>query len=111
VLKSYAQFQRFQNLDELIPPAHAKPSVASSSRSAPASNLIVNLLTRLGDHLTRGFQSVDDQFQALQTQVTKGFQSMLTQLQELEVEVAQIQINVRNTLRHLMPEDQQDLMT
>jgi hypothetical protein len=27
--------------------------------------------------LTRGFQSVDDQFQALRTQAAKGFQSMV----------------------------------
>jgi hypothetical protein len=31
--------------------------------------------TSLADQLTRGFQSADDQFQALQTQVTEGFQS------------------------------------
>jgi hypothetical protein len=47
-----------------------------------------------------------DQFQALQTQVIEGFQSMDFLLQEQEAEVAQIQINVRNTLCHLMPEDQ-----
>jgi hypothetical protein len=55
VLKSYAQFQRFQDLDELIPPAHAEPLVASSSIFVPASDLIVNLLTRLADYLIRGF--------------------------------------------------------
>jgi hypothetical protein len=55
--------------------------------------------------LTRGFPSADDQFQALQTQVTEGFQPMDFRLQEQEAEVAQIQINVRNTIHHLMPED------
>jgi hypothetical protein len=49
---------------------------------------------------------VDDQLQALQTQVTEGFPSMNFRLQEQEAEVAQIQINVWNTIRHLMPEDQ-----
>jgi uncharacterized phage infection (PIP) family protein YhgE len=67
---------------------------------------VLNLLIRLADQLTRGFQSIDDQFQALRTQVTEGFQYMDSRLQELEAEVTQIQINVRNTLRHLMPEDQ-----
>jgi hypothetical protein len=66
----------------------------------------VTLLIHLTDQLTRGFQSADNQFQTLQTQVTEGFQFMDSQLQELEAEVAQIHINVRNTLRHLMPEDQ-----
>jgi hypothetical protein len=37
---------------------------------------MVNLPIRLVDQLTRGFQSMDDQFQALQTQATEGFQSM-----------------------------------
>jgi hypothetical protein len=59
--------------------------------------------------LTRGFPSADDQFQALQTQVTEGFQPMDFRLQEQEAEVAQIQINVRNTIHHLMPEDKWDL--
>jgi phage shock protein A len=66
----------------------------------------VNPFTHLVDQLTKGFQSADDQFQALQTQVTKGFQSMDSQFQELEAEVAQIQIYVQNTPRHLTPKDQ-----
>jgi len=48
---------------------------------------------------------VDDQFQALKTQVIKGVQSLHTRLQELEAKVAQIQINMRNNLRILMAED------
>jgi hypothetical protein len=99
------KFQRFQDLDELIPTTHAKPSVASFFRSAPVRRSVVNLLTRLADHLIKGFQSADDQFQALQTQVTEGFQSMDSRLQELEAEVAQIQINLQNILHILMAED------
>jgi hypothetical protein len=37
----------------------------------------VNLLIYLVDQLARGFQSMDYQFQALQTQATEGFQSMV----------------------------------
>jgi hypothetical protein len=69
-------------------------------------SILLQICTSLADQLTRGFQSAADQFQTLQTQVTKGFQSMDFRLQEQEAEVAQIQINVRNTLCHLMPEDQ-----
>jgi len=89
-----------------FPLDQAEHSVASFFRSAPVRGLVVNLLICLADLLPRGFQSADDQFQALQTQETKGFQSMDSWLQELEAEVAQIQINVRNTLCHMMPEDQ-----
>jgi hypothetical protein len=60
--------------------AHAKPSIAS-------------FCTSLADQLARGFQFADDQFQALQ-------------LQEQEAKVVQIQINLRNTIRNLMPKDQ-----
>jgi hypothetical protein len=88
------KFQRFQDLDELFPPAHAEPSVESFFRSAPVRGSMVNLLIYLADQLTKGFQTVDNQFQALETQVTEDFQSMDTRLQELEAEVAQIQLNV-----------------
>jgi uncharacterized phage infection (PIP) family protein YhgE len=70
---------------------------------------VVNFPTHLADQLTRGFQSANDQFQALQTQVTEGVQSLHSRLQELEAEVAQIQINMRNILYILMAEDQLDL--
>jgi len=89
------KLQRSQDLDELISPAHAKPSVASFYRFALFRSSVVNLPIRLADQLTRGFQYADDEFHALPTQVTEGFQSMDSQLQELEAEVAQIQINVR----------------
>jgi hypothetical protein len=59
------EFQRSQNLDELIPPAHTESSVTSSFRSAPARGSVVNLLIYLADQLLRGCQSVDNQFQAL----------------------------------------------
>jgi hypothetical protein len=67
------KFQRSRDLDELIPPSHAEPSVASFFIFALVRGSLVNLLIRLADQLTRGFQSMDDQFQALQTQVTEGF--------------------------------------
>jgi hypothetical protein len=60
VLKSNTQLQRHRDLDELIPPAHATTLVASSSRSAPASDSVVTLFTRLANQLTRGFQSADE---------------------------------------------------
>jgi hypothetical protein len=82
------KFQTSQDLNDLIPPAHAKSSVASFFRSAPVGGSVVNLLIHLLDQLTRGFQSADDQFQALQTQVIDGFQSMDSRLQELEAKVA-----------------------
>jgi hypothetical protein len=61
-------FQRSQDLNEIFPPAHAEPSVASFFRSASVRGSMVNLLIYLADQLTRGFQSADNQFQALQTQ-------------------------------------------
>jgi hypothetical protein len=88
------KIQRFQDLDELFP---------SSCRAF--CSILLQIYTSLADQLTRGFQSADDQFQALQTQVAEGFQSTDFRLQEQEAEVAQIQINVRNTIRHLMLED------
>jgi hypothetical protein len=57
-------FQRSQILDELIPLAHTESSVTFSSRSAPARDSVVNLLYHLVDHLSRGFLSLNDQFQA-----------------------------------------------
>jgi hypothetical protein len=103
------KFERSKYLDDLIPPAHAEPSVASFFRSAPVKGSVVNLFTRLVGQLIRGFQFVDDQFQALQTQVTEVVQSLHTRLQKLEAEVAQIHINMRNILHILMAEDQLDL--
>jgi len=82
------KFQGSQDLDELFPPAHAEPSVASFFRSALVRGSVVNLHNRLANQLTRGFQSVDDQFQALQIQVIEGFQSIDSWLSELAVEVA-----------------------
>jgi hypothetical protein len=76
--------------------AHAEPFI----------KILLKICTSLTNQLTRGFSSADDQFQALQTQVTDGFQPIDFRLQEQEAEVAQIQINVRNTIRHLMLEDQ-----
>jgi hypothetical protein len=61
------KFQRSQDLDELISPTHAVPSVASFFISTPIKSSM-----------------------ALQTQVTECVQSLHTWLQELEAEVAQI---------------------
>jgi hypothetical protein len=66
-------FQRSQILDELIPPAHTESSVTFSFRSAPARDLVVNLLYHLADHLYRGFLSTDDQFQARRLKWLKIF--------------------------------------
>lgn len=71
------EFQRAQDLDELFPPAHAKPSIASFFRSSLVRGSVVNPLIYLADQLTRGFQAADNQFHALQTQATEGFQSMV----------------------------------
>jgi hypothetical protein len=60
----------------LFPPAHAEPSVASFFGSALVRGSMANLLIYPADQLTRGFQSADNQVQALQTQVTEVFQSM-----------------------------------
>jgi hypothetical protein len=70
-------FQRSQDLDELFSPAHIEPSVASFFGFAPVRGSMANLLFYLADKLTRGFQSMDNLVQALQTQVTKVFQSMV----------------------------------
>jgi hypothetical protein len=61
----------------LFPPTHVEPSVACFFGSAPVRGLVANLLIYLADHLTRGFQFVDNQVQALQTQVAEVFQSMV----------------------------------
>jgi hypothetical protein len=45
---------------------------------------------------------VDNQFQALQNQATEGFSVYGSRLQELEADVAQIQINERISVRHLV---------
>jgi hypothetical protein len=68
-----SKFQRSQILDELIPPAHTKSSVTSSSRFAPARDSVVNLLYRLADHLFRRFHSADDRFQARRLKWLKIF--------------------------------------
>jgi prophage DNA circulation protein len=49
-----------------------------------------------------------DRLQSMDTRMTEGFRSMDDRFQVLEAHVAQIQINVQNTLCHLMPEDQRD---
>jgi hypothetical protein len=66
-------FQRSQILNELIPPAHTESSVTFSSRSAPARDLVVNLLYHLADHLSRGFLSADDQFRTRRLKWLKLF--------------------------------------
>jgi hypothetical protein len=61
LLKSYVQNPKVWGFRWAFPLAHAAP--------------LLQIYTSLADQLTRGFQSADDQFQALQTQVTEGFQS------------------------------------
>lgn len=106
VFKSNAQLQRFLDPNELVPLAVSEPSVASFSYSALPSNPVMSMLTRITNQL----QSMDDHFQALTSQVTEGFQTMDNWFHVLEADVTLIQINVRNTLRRLMPEDQRDLV-
>jgi hypothetical protein len=60
-----------------FPQAHAEAFVASFFIFAQVRSLVVNPLIYLADQFTRGFQSIDNQFQALQTQATEGFQSMV----------------------------------
>jgi hypothetical protein len=45
--------------------AHAEPSIVSFFISASIRGSVVNLLTHLVDQLIRGFQSANDQLQAL----------------------------------------------
>jgi hypothetical protein len=66
-------FQRSQLLDELFPPAHTESSVTFSSRSAQTRDSGMNLLYHLPDHLSRGFLSPDDQFQARKLKWLKLF--------------------------------------
>jgi hypothetical protein len=90
VLKSNAQLHRFLDPSELVPSAASEPSVASSSHFAPSSNPVRSMLTRITDQL----RTMDDHFQALNSQMIEGFQTMDNQFQMLEADVAQIQINV-----------------
>jgi hypothetical protein len=62
----------------------------------------VNLLIYLVDHLLRGCQSADNQFQALQNQTTKDYSVYGSQLPEIEAEAAQTQLFIRISLRHLL---------
>jgi hypothetical protein len=93
-MKSNAKLQRFQEPDEPVP---TEPSSASSSHFAPPSDAVMGMLTQIIDRL-----------QSMDTRMTEGFRSMDDRFQVLEAHVAQIQINVQNTLCHLMPEDQRD---
>jgi hypothetical protein len=77
LLKSYAQISKVSGFKWAFSPAHAELSVASFFRSAPVRGSVVNLIIYLANQLTRGFQSVANEFQALQTQATEGFQSIV----------------------------------
>jgi hypothetical protein len=65
LLKSYAQIPKVSGFRWTFSPAHAKPSIAYFFISAPVRGSVVNLLIYLAYQLTRGFQYVDNQFQAL----------------------------------------------
>jgi uncharacterized coiled-coil protein SlyX len=114
-MKSNAQLQRFQEPDEPVLPAPAEPSAASSSHSVPPSDAVMGMLTQITDQLqsmntqmTEGFRSMDYRFQAMDTRMIEGFQSVDDRFQGLEAKVAQIQINVWNTLCYMITEDQRD---
>jgi hypothetical protein len=70
----------------------------------------VNILIYLADHLFRGCQSADNQFQALQNQEIEDFSIHGSRLPELEAEVVEIQLFKRISLRYLISVDQQDLV-
>jgi hypothetical protein len=53
-------------------PSSCRVFVTSSSKSALVRGSVVNLLIYLADQLLKGYQFVDNQFQALQNQATKG---------------------------------------
>jgi hypothetical protein len=62
----------------------------------------MNLLIYLANQLLGGCQSMNNQFQTLLNLATQEFSVYGSQLQELEAEVAQIQLYVRISLRHLL---------
>jgi len=70
----------------------------------------VNLLIYPLDQLLRGYQSVDNQFQALQNQEIEDFSVHGSRLPKLESEVVQIQLFIRISLCYLISVDQQDLV-
>jgi hypothetical protein len=76
-------------------PDELAPSVPTASFSfVELSNAIVmSLLTQMNDQ----FISMDDRFLTMD----QG-------MQLIEADVAQININVRNTLRNILPDDQRD---
>jgi hypothetical protein len=79
-----------------------------SLRSASVRRSVVNLLIYLADQLLRGFQSADNQFQALQNQEIEVFFSVHgSHLSELKAEVVQIQLFIWFALRYLISVDQQ----
>jgi len=81
VMKSNAQFQRFQVFDESVPIA---PSASSSSR--PSNAKVMSQLS----HMTDMLQYMDQHMRLIET------------------DVAQIKINVRTTLCNILPKDRRD---
>ncbi|XP_062149271.1 BRAP2 RING ZnF UBP domain-containing protein 1-like isoform X3 [Alnus glutinosa] len=107
VMKSNAQVHRFQEQDDPVPSA---PSVSSSS-TEPPNAAVLSILTQITDRLQSMNTRVTDQFQSMDNRLLSLDDRFLTMdqcIQTMEADVTQIKINVRNTLRHLVPEEQRD---
>jgi hypothetical protein len=108
VMKSNAQLHRLQAQDDLVPPA---PSVASSSQAEPSDNDVLSMLPQITDRLLSMDTRMTNQFQSIDNRLISFDDRFLTidqRMQLLEANVAQIKINVRNTLCYILPEDQRD---
>jgi len=73
-----------------FPPSLCIAFRSISLRSTSVRGSVVNLLIYLADQLLKGYQSADNQFQALQNQEIIGFLVHGSRLPELEAEVVQI---------------------
>jgi hypothetical protein len=90
-MKSNVQLQRHLNLEEPghpVPPAQLEPSIASSSHTAPPSDVVLSALNR-----------ITDQLQSMKTEMTERFQSFDERFQ---AKVEQFNINVETSLRYLV---------
>jgi hypothetical protein len=110
LLKSYIQFPKVSGFRWTCSPSSCRAFRSIILRFVSVRGSMVNLLIYLVDQLLRGCQFADNPSRALQNQATKGFPVYGSWLQELEAEVAQIQLYLRISLRHLLSLDHQDLV-
>jgi hypothetical protein len=111
VMKSNAQLNWFQAQDDLDRPAPSTPLVASSSHVDPPHNAVLSILAQITDRLHSIDTWMTDQFQSMDNWLISfdyRFQSLDQRFQIMEAGVAHIKINEHNTLRQILPEDQQD---